>query len=562
MCFKKFRECVLRAYACIMRTLFPTYCVKCLTVRYNKNKKNQNAGLFLPGVEKEMKAIEKLGLDANALQNREWSYDTRVKLLEQGNFALVSRIHTEKELDIVVKLGYIQPIIGAIKAYTPSKRFLQSLIQNWDREKLLAIVSAVPSAFDSLKAWEILGVEEKQAYTDKDRWAVAQALAKVKPDWAPKFITEVMKIVPSRLNEEALEALKCFVEVAIENKVDISKDTPYLMVIHPDLYMLLRKALAKDQSMVAPYVRVMFPQLVDNLVKNFGAIYAKEGPSAWARSAEKLTEAQEAAVWLFFALRSETIDLVVDNLSAIKSRVSEKAFHLVEEDVFELSTGIREILILMDSYKDDEGMRDELREKLLKTKNPAQSLSKFYPFNEWKKEQAEKAVRAMAVEKKLPLDRLSELSHELQAVAMEELEIQSEIAVIRNGTSGEKEELMKQKLHSRSEKVLFYCYYGTLRSYALSYVANFCMDESSFADLVTHVTDERGYSISGDVEHLVELHAKTWGLSEKNYRDLMQSKSYSGQGALLKKYVNGNKSEKKVIVINGSDDDDVPGAEA
>lgn len=542
MCFKNFCERVLRAYAAIMRTLFPTYCVKFKTLNYLKTKhggsrKNENATLFLPGVEKELKAIEKLQLGEAALKTRVWSCGTELELLKKGNFALISRVKTEEALNLVVEQGYINPICEAFKVYTPSKNYLLNLIRHWDRAKLFAVIAGVPSAFDSLTAAEILGVDEKRAYKDKELWVVAQELIKAKPEkWTSKFINEVMKIVPSRLNDEAKATLELCVRTAMEKNIDIANSMAYLMVFHPNLYVMLRIALAKDAGghKLISYVRVMFPQFISKLGKNFGAIYAKNGPSTWAQSEMKFFEETEAAVWLYFALRPATIDLVIDNLSEIKTRVSEKTFQAVEDDVFTFATGAREVLALMKFYKDDAKKQEELREKLLKAASPA-TLREFYPFNGWNAEQAEKAVRAMAVGKTLPED-LSALSEKLQAAAIEELEIQSEIAVICHGTCGEKETLMQQKLHPRSEAVLVSHYYGTLESYVPQYIQNNRMSESAFKVLVSNIRDSQNYGIEECVPKLVRLHAERWGLSEKNYKDLMQSAHYSKLAAVLKKY--------------------------
>jgi len=538
-----FRERVLRAYACIMRTLFPTHCVKSLTLNYIKTKrgsrKNENADMFLPGKDKELRAIKKLQFGMEEIRQRQWSPETEIELLKQSNFALVSRIKNEAALNIVVEHGYISPICEAMNVFTPSKGYLLNLIRHWNKEKLFSVIEGVPSAFDSLKEWDILGVTEKQAYEGKELWAVARALVNAKPEkWAPKFIAEVMKIVPSRLNEHALAALECFVEVAIENRVDISTSTPYLMVIHPDLYVKLRIALTQegDPKKFYPYVKLMFPQLVTKLDNNFGAIYAKEGPSAWARSKKKLTEAQEAAVWLSFALRPTTIDLVVDNLSAIKSRVSEKAFQSVEDDVFMFSTGTREILSLMKFYKDDAQKQEELREKLLGAASPHNALRQFYPFNGWKEDQAERAVRAMAVGKTLPED-LSALSVELQAAAIQELEIQSEMAAIGSTCLllSDQEKLMEQKLHARSEIFLFQKDYNWHEMKA-HYIISNKMEEESFRALVNFCGT--GYQDDENrIRKLIFLHAHNWGLSAQNYKDLMQSPLYADLGARLKSYV-------------------------
>ena len=193
-----FRERMLRAYAAIMKFLAPTYCVKSLTLNYTHSekrgsRKNENATLFLPGVEKELKAIEKLQLGEAALKAREWSYDTRIALLKSGNFALISRINTEKELNFIVD-GVSTPteaVIEAFKVYTPSKKYLLEFLSHPDRNKLFAVIAGAPATFDALTVWEVLNVAENQPYEGKDRWTVVQALVNAKPSWAPKFVEAI-----------------------------------------------------------------------------------------------------------------------------------------------------------------------------------------------------------------------------------------------------------------------------------------------------------------------------------------------------------------------------------
>ena len=544
MCFKNFRERLLRAYACVVRKVLPTYAVKCLTKRYVStkwgSKKNEFSFLFCPGVKKELKAIEKLGFDAKALQEREWSYETELELLKQGNYALVDRIKTEEALKIVVEQGYVQPIVQAIRVCTPSKRFLISLICDWDREKLLAVISAVPSAFDSLTTWEVFGVEEKTAYEGQYQWAVAQALIKAKPTWAPKFIDEATKIVPSRLNEEAIETIKICVETAVNNDINIATNMSYLMVIFPNFYAFVRASVVQSKH-VDKYVMVMLPQLITRLgKKDFSSFYAKENsPAAWRSSKEKLSDAQEAACWLYFGLRNSTLHLIVEKLSFLKSSLSEEAFEQLTDEVVRIASNLKDIETLMRFFKDDAELTKELRSKLLKVSGTEQSavLLSYFPFADWQEKDAERAVRQMAEGKTLPADRMSELSEKLQKIAIEELEIQSEIAVIRNGNCGDKEILVKQKLHPRSEVVLFTDYYGTLDSYAPMYVQNYCMAESSFKAMIQRYRDRSDYDIEPRVRRLISLHAEKWGLSKKNYQNLLQSPYYSDMAAVLKRYL-------------------------
>ena len=185
--------------------------------------------------------------------------------------------------------------------------------------------------------------------------------------------------------------------------------------------------------------------------------------------------------------------------------------------------------LLPKSYR--KGVRAKLVEKTVES--DAKILLSYWPFNGWEAETAEKAVRKLAEEKKLPLTKLEELPEELRAAAIEELEILSETAAISRSYYGEQQkELMKQKFHARSEMYLFCLDYNWQELKQL-YITYNEMDEASFKVLVNFC----GTNYAGDrekIRDLIILHATKWGLTEKEYNALMQS-PYSPLAADLKK---------------------------
>ena len=79
----------VQLFAAIMRTIFPL-----MAVKYFTKKSNAYAELFLPSVEKQLKAIEKLELDTDQIRARVWSLQTKVARLLQQRYDLIQEIKT------------------------------------------------------------------------------------------------------------------------------------------------------------------------------------------------------------------------------------------------------------------------------------------------------------------------------------------------------------------------------------------------------------------------------------------------------------------------------------
>ena len=544
-----FSERVLRAYAAVMKKLFPTWCVKHKTLKLKHysgtwgTTHNYAGELFLPGKEAELKAIEKLKFDAEALNKRYWSMETKIELLEQGNFAMLSRIKTEGELMTVVRTGAIDKIIEAMRYYTPSRKYLLDFIRSMPDHQLFLIIKAVPSAFDSLQAWEVLGVDEKEPYNGKDNWAIARNFVEAKPAWAPKFIKEIAKLETGKLNDEVLLTLEKSVQTAMENKVDISGYVEYLMLYHPVTYAYFVRYYAAsnyDAKALAPYVKVLLPKFIRKLsARGILDFVGDDAPSMWSVDKAPLSDDKEAAVWLYLALmQGLSLDVIISNLNMLRKHIYGKAWKFMKDFLISRVKKVSDIEGLLSFFADDEAAKKELHGKLLEAMgdNDPGVLKNFYPFTGWKEEQAEEAVRLMARGKCLPTD-LSELSDKLREAAVEELEIQSELNVIRYGSSNEREALMEQPLHPRAEVVLFTSDGSIASNYGTVYVNNFEMDETTFAVIVNVDRDSKNCGLSSQLKKLIVQYAQKWGLTPQNYRDLMQSPYYSGLAPLVKKYV-------------------------
>lgn len=546
-----FSERVLRAYAAVMRKLFPVWCVKHKTLKRKYyhgtwgTTHNYEGELFLPGKDAEIKAIEKLHLEQKDLDARYWSMETKIELLKRENFSMLLRIKTEEEFNAVVETGRVDKIIETMRSYTPPRRCLIDLIRN--RADHQEIIKGVPSAFDSLQAWEVLDVAEKEPYEGKDAWIIARNLIEAKPNiWVPRFFKELKKIQPSELNHEAMITVADCAVVAKDNKVDISDDISYLMTFHVKTYAVLRSEMAKNytEKEIAPYVNVLLPNLISKMKSNSFVDFLKgqgcgdEVPEVWAQMLDPLSEDKEAAVWLYLALKNGCgTSIIVNNLVTLRKKVIGKAWQYLVSRIVASASSISDIKKLIEFFNNDEKIQEKLRDNLLEVATSSSEVLKgYFPFDGWKEEQAEEAVRLMARGKCLPTD-LSEVSDKLREAAVEELEIQSEIEVLRGGSCGDKEALILQKLHPRTEVYLLTHEYKTLVSYGLTYVQNFCMDDSTFKTVVNTNEDSACGKFEETMKKVIALHAEKWGLSQRNYKDLMQSPYYNGLAPLVKKYV-------------------------
>ena len=197
----------LQLFAAIVRNFFPGWAVRHFTC-----KGNPNVRLYLPrSVEKQLRLIDKLKFDTDELREREWWTETKVVLLLKGNYSLLPEIRTEQEFEAIVDSADVERVAQAMKYYTPNKAGMLRLLHQYGLEAL-DLVKAVPSAFDSLAPWEVLGVGEKEAapVADDRRWAFAEALVCAKSSWAPKFMLELRKIVPQKLGEIGREYFELF----------------------------------------------------------------------------------------------------------------------------------------------------------------------------------------------------------------------------------------------------------------------------------------------------------------------------------------------------------------
>lgn len=565
------RERLLRAFATVVKTVFPTWAVKSFTKKESRghgfilgHDYEERSRLFLPGVAKEMRAIKKLALSEDALRARVWSSETELALLKEGNYSLIGNIKSGNTaaLDIICATDNAELIAKVFSKATPSTTYLRNWLKSAKEHVVVDVIKRVPTVFNDLHYEDVEKMNyigalvncalepdaSKQVKNAAKKWAEEVAtrkeymncLLKSKPEMAALFDSAMSVLLGADYNfSRYMEMLERYHEKwygAIRDHADFSA---YI-----------------EDYLIERLPKVWFMAKTDG-IRTFARLYGYE-----------MTDKQDAASWM--ALTRKFIDrprvantalhtcsylgyanpdeVVVDLQKALVEGIS--TFYIAEEALSKLPQQYRwqvqaklyeaiktadeakqAFKLLPKSYR--KGVRAKLVEKTVE--RDASILLSYWPFAGWEEKTAEKAVRKLAGFKALPMAKLSELPENLQKAGVEELETLSEISAIGRSYCGDlQKDLMKQKFHSRSEAYLFQLDYNWQELKAL-YISNNEMEEASFRVLVNF----KGTGYGGDegrIAELIRLHAKTWGLTEREYEDLMQSPYYSAMAADLKKH--------------------------
>ena len=577
--FKSFRGWMHRAFAAIVKAAFPTWAVKCLTL------KNLNDSCdFLPGEEKELKAIQKLNLSDEAIGERDWSPDTRLALIKQGKRVIKPQTPNEFNAFLATNPS-INEVKDVMRGYTPSSRKLREMMDTWQPQEMVTIIAAYPKYFIDFKPWEILGVEEKKPYYGEQRWDYAIALVNQKAELAPAFMQEVVHIPPHRLCQKAVEAFKAFWDQVYCNpKQDVSELMSYLYVFYPEYYMLIRRRCQRSYELIGSYVAKMLPQLVeylkdtpemadtDEAVEKYEAeieealksFTISDGKSLTERAKKvKLNDAIEARLWLDLAINHLGEDAVMttmfDNWSKIESHVSEdtkKEFYCdvlgrlrikanrmlyvyqgerISQRAFILDKAMAALKFFSKDLLPE--LRNFIADNTLADNLP--QVKVLFPFSGWEKAEAKKLVRLMARNQELPIERMDELTEELKATADEELEIISELAALKTGNL---QELLSRQLYPEAEKEIFgHILKEENLKFFEDYISRFVLSDMAFSRLISTQRNNWETWIVPEIGKLIEVYAKAHKLIVKKYRMLMQS-DYKQLAPLMKQYVEGNEN--------------------
>ena len=463
-----------------------------------------------------------------------WSKEFRVWLLQKKEYALIDDCASQEELEEVLFNPCSTSIRSiAVRRCTPNHTTILWFVNETEKfEEVLDLATAVPAAFESLTAKEALG-----RGTDKHSdlmWTLINKYSARATDYLELILSSEI------LKERCKDDVPLLTDIAIAKKLDLMPCLASLKVEFPAVYAKVREHAMDMGNCAVRLVLKGFPLAMDTLSSTGGDAYLKSvNDLRIVAIAGELEESYDAAAWLRISYqmmdKADICSLMLSHWNSIKEHVSNAVYQqLCEKLVKNISNPhqAKQALGLLDvSFK------PSIIDKLLNivSDKGASWLSDLFPFKDWSDEQQKKAIRIMAAGKTLPKERMNEISEELQKIAFEELEIQSELTVIHSGNKEEMKELIAHKLHSRSEVALLCSGYRRADAYGQEYINNHKMDESSFADIVLRTRDDNGSSITS-MPNFIRTHAAKWGLSAQNYQDLLQS-PYSSLAALLKESI-------------------------
>lgn len=534
---KSFGEFVQNVWAIIMRVLMARFCVKYLTLKTRKN-----AEKYLPGTEKELKLIDKLGFSNEEIAARVWSYRTKVALLHRRCWALISDIQTEEEFDVVLSLGSSADLVSAMRVYTPSRAKMCYIIENFEKRSALQtlnyLISKLPTAFEALKVWEVLGIAEKSyCPPENPRWEVALQLAMVRPVWAPLFMKEIRNIPPQKLGEKGMELMKKFFDIAFLARLDIAEMMPYLYVFFPELYGRVRENFSCNNE-ISPYFKVMFPQLVKYLAKDVvssmhdicltGKLSDKDNAYAWLRIGfERLNE---RAVY----------NLLLSQLGVLKKSLLPKIYNQLFDAMLDNAccySDLAELYRFVD--KDNKFLFSKNQELWVsrseESASRARQLAFAFPFIGWEESFAKRAIRIMVAHKQLKNVCLKSLSPVLQEFAFNVMEEQSQIEAL-NSTNLERVVTTLQ-LSSGAEKAFLlmdssqYLSHQALFELKRQYIERVQLKKEVLHSLIFDLNLSWKDRLA-----LVKLYAMKWQLTLEEYQHIMQS-CMSEEAPLLRQYV-------------------------
>lgn len=525
-----FLQRVQEAFAAVMRVVLPLYCVRVLT-----QKSRKDPWLYLPGTEKELQAIEKYEIAGSELAARVWSLGTKVALLKRGIMPLLSEIKTEEEFSAVLEHGDVRHIAQAMKVYTPSKAKMREVLA-LDAEKLSRIAEVVPAAFDTVMPWEILCVatESTPCPADNPRWKVAKTLAARKAAWAPGFMKMLWNMPPRQGTEKDAELFKYFFNIAYDKKEDISDLMAYMCVFYPTEYAKIRENYYLYEDFSAYFCKI-FPQMLKHLAEHDEV----KDPRAVAISG-RLDDWTDAYAWLSIGYNRlsnpKIFACVLSHLAEIKERISEEAFDQLFAELVRNAAYVSDVKQLL-SY----GMSvytAVLRKKLVSFEAPYAFVS-FFPFKDWDEAVAKKALRSMAMGNTIPVNRLNELSPELQDAAKEEMEISAQVMALQ------KEDVYtlvaNLQFHPRAELFLLE---RVCTKAVLQYMERVKMADSSVSFILSGTFSEK---LGTEVQsQLIFAYAKRWGLSAAQYVAVLQSPIKS-KAVFLKAYLREEKPAGEAI---------------
>ena len=524
----------------VLSCIFPAYAVKRKTLIANPNAKDW----VIKDVAKALHLIKKLKLSEKEIAERVWLPSVRMELLSKGDpsvrRALASTVKSDSELMAVLTYGNVEDKVAAVRSFTPSAKRMRSLLSSPKTcvDFLREMAKEAPTAFNTLTVREILDMTTWQKCNQvKDwRWDLAFCLMSASPEWCPKFMALIKEISPMQLAERDIRNFKKIFAIAIKAKVSLAGFLSYMSVFFKEEYVQYVNAFAKYSKFDAEFEE-MFPQYVKYLKD--GANYYYSLTMLDTHIGENTSSEDVAYAWLGIGRdlvhRSSNIfNVFLNNIENIYAGNSNVGKELVDK-MTECAHSIEDLERLQQKMGDviDKDKFNERAYSIILAKSKfygyadAPNYLKFFPFTDWKVENAKHAVRRIVLCNKLPVDRLEELSEELQLYVLQTMEAQSQLGALN---AGRVDKLVKLQLYPEVEIELFCKKYQSCKEQILSYIDSFGMSQEAYEAIIRRDDVRESF-----VDYLTE-YAEKYGLTQRQYVQLMQSRG-SGLAPFLKMYV-------------------------
>ena len=542
---KNFVASVKSKIARALAKLFPAYAVRKKTLLTNPNANDW----IVADVDQAMYLIKKLKFSEREIAERTWSSATRMELLSKsdskGRKALANTVRNENELEAILRYGDVEDMVAAIKSFTPSAKRMREFVSSVSTPVglLNKIAEEAPTAFKALTAKEILGITPNQKCnkaSDK-RWDLALDLMGSAPEWCPKFMLLIREIPPRQLTDVEIAYFKDIFAIAKDAKVSLAGLLSYMCVFFREEYILYVNAF-KAYPTFAMEFKEMFPQYVK---------YLKDGADHYTSLVmlsphinENYIQKDEAYAWLAIGRdilnkNPEAFSVFLENIDVIYAANSKLGKELIDK-MTEEATSVDDLIALQQKMGDivDNNKFNEKVYSIILAKSKfygyadAPNYLKFFPFTDWKVENARHAVKRIVLCNKLPVDRVGELSEELQQYVLQTMEAQSQLSAL---CDGKVDELVKLQLYPVVEIELFYKKYHSCKEQILDYINSFGMSQEAYEAII------RREDVRESFVDFLTKYAEKWGLTQKQYVQLLQSRGI-GLAPFLKQYV-GKKPE-------------------
>ncbi len=519
--------------------MFPTWAIKKMCLKERNNCKDW----IVYDVDKAMYLINKHRFSADEIRERVWAPEVRLALLSmldsKGRRALASTVCNEPELNAVLeKADCFDFKLQAIKAYTPSAKKMRELLASAPIDLLSKIATEAPTAFNTVTAKEVLGITPSQkCNVAKDsRWDLALDLMDAEPKWCPKFMELIKEIPPQKLTDTEGSYFKDIFDIALKAKVSLVGLLSYMSVFFKEEYILYVNSY-KDYPSFGEEFKEMFTQFVKHLKD--GAIHYKSLEMLGDHINENFLPKDEAYAYLgigrkLLAKNELVYATLLDNIKSIYEANPTVGKELAEQM---LKDGRKLDLIIklrdeVPSAIDDSLFYDRAFELIKNnSRHPyyadAPDYLKFFPFTEWKEDNAKYALRRIVLCGKLPLERLDELSDELKDFVMTTMEAQSQLNAL--SYQGKVAELVELQLYPEVEIALL-VRPEFWEVHILKYIEKYGLSQEAYEFLL------KGFEWDVEYRKIISVFAEKKGLTQKQYMQLMQSVR-SSLAPFVKQYV-------------------------